>query len=175
MLGNWSFGDFFKKEAIGWAVELLTEVWGIPKDRLYATYFGGDEALGLPADDEARDIWLKYLPEHAVIPFDKKDNFWMMGDTGPCGPCSEIHYDRIGGRNAAELVNIDDPDVLEIWNVVFIQYNAMMDKATKKTTLELLPHKVPHDSYNSLLSQHPNNFIYLRFTTPKRASCSILY
>jgi len=139
MLGNWSFGDFFKKEAIAWAVELLTEVYKIPKDRLYATYFEGDEGLGLPADIEAKELWLQYLPPHAVLPGDKKDNFWMMGDTGPCGPCSEIHYDRIGGRNAAHLVNQDDPDVLEVWNIVFIQYNA--SKEGKETTLELLPHK----------------------------------
>jgi len=140
MLGNWSFADYFKKESIGWAVELLTEVWGIPKDRLYATYFGGDAELGLPCDEEAKAIWLQYLPPHAVIPGDKKDNFWMMGDTGPCGPCSEIHYDRIGGgRDASAMVNQDDPNVLEVWNIVFIQYNASVDDG--KTNLELLPQK----------------------------------
>ncbi|KAL8199962.1 hypothetical protein R6Q57_013530 [Mikania cordata] len=100
MLGNWSFGDYFKEEAIGWVWELLTT---LPTDRIYATYFGGDEKLGLPADNEARDIWLKYLPPARVLPFGCKDNFWEMGDTGPCGPCTEIHFDRIGGRDAAEL------------------------------------------------------------------------
>ena len=123
MLGNWSFGDFFKEEAIGWAWELLTKVYMLPADRLYATYFGGDPAQGLPPDDEAKEIWLKYLPPHKVLPFDCKDNFWEMGDVGPCGPCTEIHYDRIGGRDASDLVNMDDPNCLEIWNVVFIQFN----------------------------------------------------
>lgn len=123
MLGNWSFGDYFKEEAIAMAWELLTEVYKLPADRLYATYFGGDESQGLQPDLEAKNIWLKFLPESRVMPFGCADNFWEMGDVGPCGPCTEIHYDRIGGRDASSLVNMDDPNCLEIWNVVFIQYN----------------------------------------------------
>ena len=127
MLGSWSFGNYFKKEAIAWAWQLLTEVWGIDGSRLYATYFEGCPEKGLPADTEARDEWLKYLPADQVLTGDMKDNFWEMGDVGPCGPCSELHYDRIGGRNAASLVNMDDPDVIEIWNLVFMQFNRDAD------------------------------------------------
>ncbi len=132
MLGNWSFGDYFKKEAIEWAWELLTGVWGIPKDRLHATYFGGNEATGqqgnetgLAPDLEARDLWLQVTdidPSH-VHPGSMKDNFWEMGDTGPCGPCSEIHIDLTPDKSGGALVNAGDARVIELWNLVFIQYN----------------------------------------------------
>ena len=123
MLGTWSFNNvYFKQQAIQYAFEILTTVYQLDPNRLYATYFMGDEKV--PMDTESRDFWLEYLPPDHVIPCTAKDNFWEMGDTGPCGPCTEIHYDRIGnGRNAASLVNQDDPNVIEIWNIVFIQYN----------------------------------------------------
>jgi alanyl-tRNA synthetase len=128
MLGNWSFGDYFKEEAIAWAWELLTDVYKLPKDRLYASYFGGSKDDNMDADTEAFEIWKKYLPEAQILPGSKKDNFWEMGETGPCGPCSEIHIDlrddnerkQVAGR---DLVNKDNPLVIEIWNNVFMQFN----------------------------------------------------
>ncbi|XP_017314348.1 alanine--tRNA ligase, mitochondrial [Ictalurus punctatus] len=124
MLGNWSFGDYFKVEACTMAWRLLTGVYGIPAERLYVSYFSGDAASALPADKETREIWLSLgVHPDRVLPFGMKDNFWEMGETGPCGPCTEIHYDHVGDRNAAALVNMDSPDVVEIWNLVFMQYN----------------------------------------------------
>ncbi len=128
MLGNWSFGDYFKKEAISWAWELLTEVYKLPKERLYATIFEGSEEDGVPRDQEAYDYWLQFLPADHIILGNKHDNFWEMGDTGPCGPCSEIHFDlRSDGERAVkdgrELVNAGHHLVIEIWNLVFMQFN----------------------------------------------------
>ncbi len=127
MLGNWSFGDYFKKEAITWAWELLTEVYKIDKSRLYVTVFEGSEDDGLDFDQEAYDLWKQFIPEDRILRGNKKDNFWEMGDTGPCGPCSEIHYD---GRSDEEIalisgalrVNNDDPQVIEVWNNVFMEF-----------------------------------------------------
>ncbi|MFA5973650.1 MAG: alanine--tRNA ligase [Lentimicrobiaceae bacterium] len=128
MLGNWSFGDYFKEEAIGWAWELLTDVYKIDKSKLYVTIFGGDAADNLPEDTEALEIWKKYIAGDRILRGSKKDNFWEMGDTGPCGPCSEIHVDIRDEAEKAkipgdQLVNNDHPQVIEIWNNVFIQYN----------------------------------------------------
>ena len=128
MLGNWSFGDYFKKEAIAWAWELLTEVYKIPKDILYVTVFEGDEKDGTKMDQEAYDIWKQYISEDRILMGNKKDNFWEMGDQGPCGPCSEIHVDIRSAEEKAKadgksLVNEDHPQVVEIWNLVFMQYN----------------------------------------------------
>ena len=132
MLGNWSFGDYFKKEAIAWSWELLTDVLKIPKDRLYVTVFEGDEKENLPKDDEAAAQWKKWIDEERILLGNKKDNFWEMGDTGPCGPCTEIHVDtrpdeerkKVDGKT---LVNADDPNVIEIWNNVFILFNRLKD------------------------------------------------
>ncbi len=132
MLGNWSFGDYFKKEAIEWSWELLTEVYGLDKSRLYATVFEGDAKENLPASKIALSVWKGLLPDEHIVFGNKKDNFWEMGDTGPCGPCSEIHVDCRSDEERAKtpghlLVNKDHPQVIEIWNNVFIQYNRMKD------------------------------------------------
>lgn len=132
MLGNWSFGDYFKKEAIAWAWELLVDVWGIEPDRIYVSVFEGDEEDGLPMDEEALEFWKSETPiKHShILKFDKTDNFWEMGDTGPCGPCSEVHVDLRSDEerkkvDGSTLVNKEDSQVIEIWNLVFIQFNRL--------------------------------------------------
>ena len=139
MLGNWSFGDYFKNEAIEWSWELLTDVYKIPQDRLYATVFEGDASEKIPPSTIALAKWKKYLPENQIVYGNKKDNFWEMGDTGPCGPCSEIHVDCRSDEERAAipghlLVNKDHPQVIEIWNNVFIQYNRLKDGSLEPLT-----------------------------------------
>jgi len=141
MLGNWSFGDYFKKEAIDWAWELLTKEYGLDSTRLYVSIFEGDASDGLEPDHEAKEFWKKHISEDRILLFDKADNFWEMGETGPCGPCSEIHVDLRSDEDRAKidgatLVNMDDPEVIEIWNLVFIQFNRKADRS-----LENLPNK----------------------------------
>eukprot|EP00057_Strongylocentrotus_purpuratus_P024795 XP_011679269.1 PREDICTED: LOW QUALITY PROTEIN: alanine--tRNA ligase, cytoplasmic [Strongylocentrotus purpuratus] len=132
MLGTWSFGDYFKKESCEMSWKLLTEVYKLPAERMYITYFGGDPEAGLEPDLECKQIWLDLgIPEERVMPFGMKDNFWEMGEVGPCGPCTEIHFDRIGDRDARAMVNMDVPDVLEIWNLVFTQFNRESDGELK--------------------------------------------
>ena len=141
MLGNWSFGDYFKKEAIAWAWEFLTGRMKLAPDRIYATIFEGDEKDGIEKDTEALNEWKNYLPPYRILNGSKKDNFWEMGDTGPCGPCSEIHLDLRSESerkkmSGVDLVNRNHPLVIEIWNLVFIQFNRKANG-----TLEPLPEK----------------------------------
>jgi alanyl-tRNA synthetase len=141
MLGNWSFGEYFKEEAISWAWELLVDVYKLDTERLYITVFEGDEKDGVPVDQESVDFWKKYISEDRILKCDKKDNFWEMGEQGPCGPCSEIHIDIRNDEDRAKvdgktLVNADHPQVIEIWNLVFMQFNRKADGS-----LEDLPAK----------------------------------
>ena len=137
MLGNWSFGDYFKKEIIEWSFDLITNVYGIDKEDLYVSVFEGSEDDNTQFDKETFDEWKKYFSKDKIINGNKKDNFWEMGDTGPCGPCSEIHVDLRSASdkkkiNGADLVNKDHPQVVEIWNLVFIQYDRKKDGTLKK-------------------------------------------
>lgn len=159
MLGNWSFGDYFKKGAIEYSWELLTKVYGLDADRLYVTYFEGNPSGGLEPDLEAKEIWKSVgVAEDHILPGDMKDNFWEMGDQGPCGPCSEVHYDRIGGRNAAHLVNQDDPNVLEIWNNVFIQYNREPDKSLRSLPNKHVDTGLGYERLVSVLQNKMSNY-----------------
>lgn len=159
MLGNWSFGDYFKEEAINYSWDLLTKTFGLDPDRLYVTYFEGHAESGLGPDLEAKEIWKSVgVAEDHILPGNLDDNFWEMGDQGPCGPCSEIHYDRIGGRNAAHLVNMDDPNVLEIWNNVFIQYNREPDKSLKSLPNKHVDTGMGYERLVSILQNKSSNY-----------------
>ncbi|XP_074604783.1 alanine--tRNA ligase, cytoplasmic [Brevipalpus obovatus] len=160
MLGCWSFGDYFKREICKWSYELLVKEYGLNPEQLYVTYFGGSQEAGLEPDNECKDIWINEVgvPSERVIPGSMKDNFWEMGDTGPCGPCSEIHYDRIGGRNAASLVNMDDPDVLEIWNLVFIQFNREPDRSLRSLPDKHIDTGMGFERITSIIQNKPSNY-----------------
>ncbi|MBY0260693.1 MAG: alanine--tRNA ligase, partial [Phycisphaerales bacterium] len=170
MLGNWSFGDYFKKQAVEWSWELLTKVYGLPPAALYATYFGGNPAAGLEPDLETKALWEKFLPPERVLPGNMKDNFWEMGETGPCGPCTEIHVDRLtalgqfgdpfngGGRDASASVNSSDPDVIEIWNNVFIQFNREPGGALKVLPAQHVDTGMGLERITSILQAKRSNY-----------------
>ncbi|HEY1047593.1 MAG TPA: alanine--tRNA ligase [Bacteroidia bacterium] len=163
MLGNWSFGDYFKKEAIAWSWELLTEIYNIDKNKLYVTVFEGDLKEGLPFDQEAYDCWAKLIAPERILKGNKKDNFWEMGDTGPCGPCSEIHVDmrdeadrkKIGGD---QLVNKDHPEVIEIWNNVFMEFNRKADGSLEKLPAQHVDTGMGFERLTRVLQNKKSNY-----------------
>jgi alanyl-tRNA synthetase len=164
MLGNWSFGDYFKQEAIGFTWELLTKVYGIDPQRLYVTYFEGDSEKGLDPDLEAKELWKSAgVPEDHILPGNMKDNFWEMGEQGPCGPCSEVHYDLREPengvyRNAASKVNEDDPEVIEIWNNVFMQYNREPDRSLRPLPNKHIDTGMGYERLVSVLQHTKSNY-----------------
>ncbi|OGU60107.1 MAG: alanine--tRNA ligase [Ignavibacteria bacterium GWF2_33_9] len=170
MLGNWSFGDYYKEEAIEWAWELLTEVWKLDKERLYATVYR--------TDDEAYDIWKKFLPESRIQRFDEKDNFWEMGETGPCGPCSEIHYDKTPGMTGGSLVNAGSPDVIEIWNLVFIQYNRNSSGVLEPLKYKHVDTGMGFERIVSVIQGKPSNYdtdVFMPIISEISKMCGIAY
>ncbi|RYP65223.1 hypothetical protein DL770_009050 [Monosporascus sp. CRB-9-2] len=165
MLGNWSFGDYFKKEAIEWSWELLTKVYGLDPARLYVTYFEGNPDFNLEPDLEAKELWRSVgVPEDHILPGNMKDNFWEMGDQGPCGPCSEVHYDKVGGRNAAHLVNADDPLVVEVWNNVFMQFDRQKDRSLKPLPAKHIDTGMGYERLVSALQNKSSNYATDIFT-----------
>ncbi|KAI1004517.1 Alanine--tRNA ligase [Podosphaera aphanis] len=159
MLGNWSFGDYFKQTAIEMSWELLTKVYCLDPNRLYVTYFEGDVDKGLEPDLESKALWKSVgVADDHILSGNMKDNFWEMGEQGPCGPCSEIHYDRLGGRNAAHLVNMDDPNVLEIWNNVFIQFDRQKDRSLKTLPAKHVDTGMGFERLVSVLQDKPSNY-----------------
>ena len=160
MLGNWSFGDYFKKEAITWAWELLTEVWKLDKTRLHVTVFEGDPANNVPRDDEAAGYWMSLcgVPKEHLHYGNKKDNFWEMGDTGPCGPCTEIHYDRTPDKSGRSLVNASSPDVIEIWNLVFIQFNRNADRTLTPLPAKHVDTGMGFERITAVIQGKPSNY-----------------
>ncbi len=150
MLGNWSFGDYFKSEAIQWSWELLTDVWKLDPERLYATVYR--------TDDESFELWKRYLPEERILRFDEKDNFWEMGETGPCGPCTEIHYDRTPGKTGGPLVNAGVQEVIEIWNNVFIEFNRMPDGSLQPLAAKHVDTGMGLERVTAVLQGKPSNY-----------------
>src|SRR4051812_48373668 len=159
MLGNWSFGDYFKKEAIAWAWELLTDVWKLDKSRLHVTVFEGDPQNGIPRDDEAAGFWRAAgVPDAQIHLGNKKDNFWEMGATGPCGPCTEVHIDRTPDKTGAGLVNKGTPDVIEIWNLVFIQFNRNEDQSLTPLPAQHVDTGMGFERIASVIQNKPSNY-----------------